>query len=368
MAGLPRIVLKPRRARPFFARHPWVFVTSIERVEGDPRPAAEVDVYSHEDKFIGRGIFNPKSSIRVRLFRWEDAPLDEAFWSRMIASAVRLRADTVNLAGHNRGYRVVSSEADGLSGLTVDRYDRWLVAPLTSLAAFDRREQIGAALMAATGAEGLLLRTERVTAEQEGIPHPFESVVGTLPNEPIEIIEHGIIYWIDPRAGQKTGFFLDQRDNRLAAASYCDVRGVLDLFFNRGGFPLNANKNGRAATVLGVDSSATIVEVARHHAEINKIADVMFEAGDALAVLSRLRAENQLFGVVILDPPKFARNSARRRRRHQDVPSTQPCRPRRPRAGRRARDVLLFGLDRPGTLRRCPRAGRRALWPHDSDS
>ena len=308
MASLPRVFIKPRRARPFFARHPWVFVTSIGRVESEPAPGAEVDVFSHEDKFIGRGIYNPKSAIRVRLYRWEDAPLDEAFWGRTLASAFRLRTGVLGLSGPKSGFRLVSSEADGLSGLTVDRYDRWIVAQFTSLALFQRREAICRLLMESTEAEGLLVRTERVTAEQEGMPYPFESTLGTLPVEPIEIVEHGITYWIDPRAGQKTGFFLDQRDNRRAAAAYCGGKRVLDLYCYSGGFALNARKNGGASSVLGVDSSATVVEVARHHAQINQIDQVGFEAGDALAVLERLRAAGETFGVVICDPPKFARN------------------------------------------------------------
>src|SRR5437868_2277867 len=125
--SLPRVIVKPRRARPFFARHPWVFVTSIARVEGEPAPGDEVEVYSHERQFIARGLFNPHSAIRVRLYRWEDAPLDEAFWSRLVAVAVRLRHEVLGLGGPGRAYRVVSSEGDGISGLTVDRYDRRLV-------------------------------------------------------------------------------------------------------------------------------------------------------------------------------------------------------------------------------------------------
>jgi 23S rRNA (cytosine1962-C5)-methyltransferase len=308
MSMLPRVFIKPRRARPFFAGHPWVFVTSISRVEGEPRPGAVVDVFSHEQKFIARGIFNPESAIRVRLFRWSEGELDEAFWTELLLSSIRLRTETLRLGSESNGYRLVSSEGDGLSGLTVDRYDRWLVAQFTSLALFERRELFMRLLMERTGALGVLARTERVTAEQEGLPHPFEALLGTLPVEPIELVEHGITYWVDPRSGQKTGFFLDQRDNRRAVASFCQGKRVLDLYCYSGGFGLNARKHGGASSVFGVDSSAIVIEVARHHAEINQIAGVEFEAGDALAVLERLRADGERFGVVICDPPKFARS------------------------------------------------------------
>lgn len=310
MTSLARVVIKPRRARPFFARHPWVFVTSIGRVEGSPQAGDEVEVYSHENQFIGRGIFNPHSAIRVRLYRWDGGPLDEAFWDASLADALRLRREVLRLEGPTAGYRIVSSEGDGLSGLTVDRYDRWLVAQFTSLALFTRREPILRTLKELTGAEGVLARTERVTAEQEGISHPFESTLGTLPVAPVEIVEHGLTYWVDLRAGQKTGFFLDQRDNRRAVSSYCAGRKVLDLYSYTGAFALNALKNGGAASVLGVDSSAVAVEVARHHAEINGLdpARITFESSDVFTLLDRLRSEGQKFGVVICDPPKFARS------------------------------------------------------------
>jgi 23S rRNA (cytosine1962-C5)-methyltransferase len=159
-----------------------------------------------------------------------------------------------------------------------------------------------------TGADGVLTRTERVTAEQEGIAAPFESVLGSLPVAPAEIVEHGLTYWVDLRAGQKTGFFLDQRENRLAAAKYCGGKSVLDLYCYTGGFALNALKNGGARSALGIDSSAVAVEVARHHATINHIDSARFESSDALTALEGFRNSGERFGVVICDPPKFARS------------------------------------------------------------
>jgi 23S rRNA (cytosine1962-C5)-methyltransferase len=309
-ATLPQVILRARRARPFFARHPWVFVTSIDAVSGNPKPGDEVEVQSHEGKFVARGIFNPQSAIRVRLYRWDGGPVDDDFLTGLLTSSLRLRRDLFKRGDPKSAARLVSSEGDGLSGLTVDRYDRWLVAQFTSLALFTRRELIGRVLQEQTGAEGILCRTERVTAEQEGIAHPFEHLIGSLPGEPMEIVEHGITYWVDPRAGQKTGFFLDQRDNRRAVSAYCEGRDVLDLYTYTGGFALNALKNGQARSVLGVESSAVAVEVARHHATMNGLdsSKIAFEPGDALTVLERLGSEGRKFGVVICDPPKFARS------------------------------------------------------------
>lgn len=308
MASLPRVIVKPRRARPFFARHPWLFVTSIARVEGEPKPGSEVEVFSHEGQFIARGLFNPNSAIRVRLYRWDGGPLDDEFWAKTVAAAVRLRREILHLGGPNSAYRLIASEADGLSGLTVDRYDRWLVVQFTSLALFERREMLVSLLAQETDVEGILARPDRTTAEQEGI-RPHEEVYhGTPPAAPVEIIENGLTFWVDLKGGQKTGFYLDQRENRRAVAQYCQNKRVLDLFTYTGAFALNALKHGGAESVLGFDSSSTAIEVARHHAVLNQLGKARFESADAFDALETLRASGDQFGVVICDPPKFARH------------------------------------------------------------
>jgi 23S rRNA (cytosine1962-C5)-methyltransferase len=303
----PRVVLKPRRARPFFARHPWVFAGSIQRVEGEVGPGAEVAVVSSEGQFVARGLFNPQGAIRVRLYRWEDAPLDEPFWRGRLETALRLRTGVLGLDAPGGSYRAVFSEADGLSGLAVDRYDRWLVAQITSLALFERRDLLLRLLAELTGAEGIAVRTERGIAEQEGLRIPEGLGLGTLPEGPIELVEHGITYLVDLRAGQKTGFYLDQRDNRRAVAAYARGRRVLDLFCYTGGFGLNA-LHGGAEHVLGIDSSAPAIELARRNAVANGMARARFEVADVFDALERLRASGPDFGLVILDPPKFARH------------------------------------------------------------
>jgi 23S rRNA (cytosine1962-C5)-methyltransferase len=305
-----RVILKPRRARPFFARHPWVFDTSIQRVEGDPPAGAEVDVWSAEGKFVARGLYNPGSTIRVRLYRWDEGPLDESFWAGRLESAIRLREGLLPLeTGPQAAYRLVFSEADGLSGLTVDRYDRWLVAQFTSLALFERRDMLLRLLADRTGAEGIVVRSERGIASREGLRSGDQESRGSVPDGPVDIVEHGLKYRVDLRAGQKTGFYLDQRDNRRAVASYCRGRRVLDLFCFTGAFSLNALKHGEAGEVMGVDSSATAIERAREHAAINGVDRATFEVGDVLEVLERLRAEGRRFGAVICDPPKYARQA-----------------------------------------------------------
>jgi 23S rRNA (cytosine1962-C5)-methyltransferase len=310
MSADGRVILKPRRARPFFARHPWVFDTSIQRIEGDPQPGAEVSVLSAEGKFVARGLFNPTSTIRVRLYRWDDGPLDDRFWADRLQSAVRLREGVLPLDTNDEaGYRLIFSEADGLSGLTVDRYGQWLVAQFSSLALYERRELLLLRLAERTQAKGIVVRTERGIASREGLRAGEEQVIGSMLNGPVEIVENDLRYQVDLQTGQKTGFYLDQRVNRRAVASYCVGRRVLDLFCFTGGFALNAIRHGEAAEVIGIDSSATAIERAREHAALNAIDRATFEVGDALETLERLRAEGQRFGVVICDPPKYARQA-----------------------------------------------------------
>lgn len=303
------VTLKPRRARPFFARHPWVLAPSIATVEGAEEPGTEVVVRSHEGTFIARGLYNARSTIRARLYRWEDEPLDEAFWAERIDSAVRLRQEVLRLDGAGSACRLIYSESDGLSGLSVDRYDRWAVAQFTSRALYERRDVLLRMVAERAGLEGIILRTERGVAGLEGLdpePHP-EADFGRLPEGPVEVVEHGLKYEVDLRGGHKTGYYLDQRENRLAVARLATGRRVLDLFCYTGGFALNALKAG-AASVLGVDSSAAAIERARRHAEVNGQGAGRFEVGEALPTLARLAESGERFEVVILDPPKFARS------------------------------------------------------------
>jgi 23S rRNA (cytosine1962-C5)-methyltransferase len=278
-------------------------------VIGEPSPGDVIDVVTFEGQFIARGLYNPTSTIRARLYRWDDGPLDEAFWSGSLAEAVRMRREVLGVTGESSACRLVFSEGDGLSGLTVDRYDRWLSAQFTSLALYARCDLILRLLMELTGALGIVARPERGIAEKEGLRAGEETTVGSIPDGPVEIVENGLTYRVDLRKGQKSGFYLDQRVNRLHVAGYCREKRVLDLCCFTGGFLLNAAQNGGAAATLGVDSSAPAIELARRHAEINRLDIAEFETGDVLESLHRLRTAQRKFDVVICDPPKYARQA-----------------------------------------------------------
>jgi 23S rRNA (cytosine1962-C5)-methyltransferase len=309
MSSSCRVVLKPRRARPFFARHPWIFASSIAVVEGDPGPGEEVKVLTSDGQFVAGGLYNPTSSISVRLYRWDDGPLDEAFWRQTLEAALRLRGQVLGLGGESSAYRVVFSEGDGLSGFTVDRYDRWLLAQLSSLALYERRELLLRLLLELTGALGIIARSARGFAEKEGLRAGQEVHLGSVPAEPVAIVEHGLEYRVDLQPGQKTGFYLDQRVNRRIVAAYTQGKRVLDLCCFGGGFSLCALKHGCADFALGIDSSAAAIELARRHAGLNQIDRARFETSDVLEALKHLRAQGERFGMVICDPPKYARQA-----------------------------------------------------------
>ena len=248
-----RVVLGPKRARPFFGQHPWVYPGAIAAVEGEPADGDVVDLCSHAGNFIARGLYNSQSKIRVRLFSWNDVPLDEHFFRDRLQAACHLRHAILGLGGPSKACRLVFSESDGLSGCVVDQYDRWLVLQFTSLGLAQRREIFCDLLTELIQPEGIYLRTERGIGQLEGLDLQDTLLRGNVPTEPIAIDDHGVKFLVHLREGQKTGFYLDQRDNRLAVAQLAKGRRMLDCFCYTGGFGLHALRAG-AESVLGIDA------------------------------------------------------------------------------------------------------------------
>jgi 23S rRNA (cytosine1962-C5)-methyltransferase len=305
---LPRVVLQPRRARPFFGRHPWVYAGAIADVQGDPADGAEVDLVSHGGNFIARGLYNSRSKIRLRLYTWSpETRLDTAFFRDRLAAAVRLRRDILRLDAPGRACRLVFSEGDGLSGMTVDRYDRWLVVQFTSLGLAQRRQMIVDLLVELLTPEGLYLRTERGIGKLEGLELQDGPLWGSVPAEPVTVEEAGLRFRVNLAEGQKTGYYLDQRDNRLAVAPLAVGRRMLDAFCYTGGFGLHAAYAG-AREVIGVDVSEPALALARDNAAQNGLNNLSFVRADVFDHLAALVAAGERFGVVVLDPPKFARD------------------------------------------------------------
>lgn len=309
--SLPKVFLKPRRAQPFFARHPWVFSGAVARAEGKPAPGAEVALVTEHGEFVARGLFNPSSNILVRLYGWDpQAPLDEAFWSQRLDEAIRLRRDVLKLVSPTSACRLVFSEADGLSGLVVDRYGDWLSIQLTSLALAARRDLLARLLNEKLAPAGIWLRTEKGIREAEGLEIADGLVSGDKPPRPLIIEEHGLQYGVDIVEGQKTGFFLDQRDNRRELAKYVSGGRMLDVCCYSAGFAMNAARHGNAREVLAIDVSEPALTTARANVELNGLTQtIRFEKADSFTALEALRGMGEKFDVVVLDPPKLARHT-----------------------------------------------------------
>lgn len=311
---MPQVRLKPRKARPFFGRHPWVLDTAIAGVTEYPRDGDVVDLVSEHGEFIARGVLNSRSRIRVRLYSWHaEEQLDADFWRSRLTSAVELRRRIGYLAPTG-GCRLVNSEADGLGGLIVDRYGEHLVVHVTALAMQHRLDELLPILQDLVQPRGIVVRADEAMAKREGLALPEGAVgnvlrtVGDVPTEAAFIEEHGLRFGVDLTGGQKTGFFLDQRENRKAAAAYMQDLSVLDVCCYSGGFALAASKLGGAREVLGIDTAQRAVALARANAELNGIKNVRFETGDAFKTIQAFNVEGRKFGAVVLDPPKFAAN------------------------------------------------------------
>jgi 23S rRNA (cytosine1962-C5)-methyltransferase len=306
MSG-PRVVLHPKRARPFFGRHPWVYAGAVAAITGEPADGAEVDLYSHGGQFIARGLYNSQSKIRVRLYSWDsDTPLDRTFFRSRLEAALRLRGAILGLDGPSKACRLVFSESDGLSGMTVDRYDRWLVVQFTALGLAQRREMLAELLAELTQPDGIYLRTERGIGRLEGLELQDGPLWGSPPSAPVTFEENGLRYLVNLAEGQKTGFYLDQRDNRSAVARLAAGRRVLDAFCYTGAFGLTCARAG-ARAVVSVDVSEPALTLARENARVNGLDQITFHRSDVFDFLDAQVAAGERFGLVILDPPKFAR-------------------------------------------------------------
>ncbi len=311
--GLPTatVILKPRRARPFFGRHPWVLDSAIDVIEGEPTAGDVVDLVTHDRTFVARGLYNPKSRIRVRLYVFDAAtPLDDSLFAKRLEAAVELRK-SLGLLDPEAACRLVNSEGDDLSGLIVDRYGEYLAVQVTALAILPRLDMICDRLTALVPARGILLRgAERGLAKLEGLDLVDRVVRGAAPDGPLFVREHGMTFGVDLAEGQKTGYYLDQRDNRQAAARYARGRRVLDMFCYSGGFAMACGITGGARSVLAVDSSAKATALAKANAQLNGSTTIEVETSDAFEKLDTLAGNGERFGMVILDPPKFARSRA----------------------------------------------------------
>lgn len=307
----PRIVLKEGRDSPFRLGHPWVFSGAVKRLEGSPRVGDAVAVLTHQGDFIGWGLYNPNSQIVVRLYSWsEQERISDALLQERIRNAIALRRSVPGLfTGEGaEAVRLIFSESDGLSGLTVDYYAGYVGLQITSLALSLRLEAIADCLEEVLKPKGLYLRTEKGIRELEGLEISDRWLRGQPPQGAVEIQDQGLIYSVNLTEGHKTGFYLDQRDNRKRASDFAAGRNCLDVCCYTGGFSLNLMRGG-ARSVLGIDASASAIETASANASRNGISGAQFVKGDAFSRMEVLKEKGERFDLIVLDPPRFAQKT-----------------------------------------------------------
>ena len=299
-----RLVLKPGREKSLRHRHPWVFSGAVESVEGDPAKGDTVSVVAKDGAFLAWAAFCPDSQIRARAWSFDakDA-IGEAFLRERLRASIARRP--VVTSGDD-AMRLVHGESDGLPGLVVDRYADTIVVQILSAGA-ERWRALWAPLLAElTGAKAVYERSDVEVRTLEGLAPRTAALLGEV-NGAIRIHEGGLAYEVDVVQGQKTGFYLDQRDNRALAGSLSADRDVLNAFCYTGGFTLAALKGG-AKHVTSLDTSEEALALGRRNVEVNGLDASRAEwlAADVFSQLRKFRDQNRKFGLIVLDPPKFA--------------------------------------------------------------
>ena len=284
--------------------HLWIYAGFVHAVRGQPVTGDLVDVVMPSGRFYARGLYNPASKIRVRILTFQEEPITSAFWRERIAQAVRLRT---RIASETTAYRLIYGEADRLPGLIVDRYDNVLVMQTLSSGMDRRKEMLADLLCEATASARVYLRNDAKSRLLEGL----SPVTGFLRGDggtTIEVREGAARFLVDIARGQKTGWFCDQRENRLAAARLTGGKQVLEVFCHTGAFGIQAALAG-ASHVEGLDVSEEALILAREHARLNGVQErCSYRAADAFEELRRLEQTGRQFDVVLLDPPAFARS------------------------------------------------------------
>jgi 23S rRNA (cytosine1962-C5)-methyltransferase len=292
------------------AGHLWIYEGDIEDVAGEPKPGDVVEVITHDGPRCGLGFYSPQSKIRVRLLTSEDETINASFWNRRIGAAVARRRSVIS---GTTAYRLIHSEGDGLPGLIVDRYGPVLVMQTLTVGMDQGRDKLAEVLLEHTGAEAIYLRNDAPARAHEGLPLERGFLRGEGPLR-VEITEGPGRFLVDIERGQKTGWFCDQRDNRLAVAALAKDRDVLDAFCHTGAFATQAALGG-ARSVSGLDVSRSAVEMARAHAELNGVVQICeYREADAQHALKRLGRSRRRFDLVVLDPSAFAKTRSVRGR------------------------------------------------------
>ena len=281
--------------------HPWIYRSDVAKEPGDA--PGIVPVSDRRGRFLGQALYSPKSEIRLRLLTRDPAPITTGWWRERIAQALAARTGITATA-----YRVVHAEGDGLPSLVVDRYGPYVVAQLLSAGLEHVRADVVGAIAAVLEPRGIVLRNDAAVRRHEGLPLEVVVAAGEVPDV-VEVEEDGLKYLAAPLTGQKTGAFLDQRENRVAIGAAGRPGGrALDLFTYHGSFALHLAR--RAAAVIAVDSSAEALARGAENAARNGLGNISWREGNAFDLLRDWERRGERFDTVVLDPPAFAKTKA----------------------------------------------------------
>jgi 23S rRNA (cytosine1962-C5)-methyltransferase len=296
--------IKPKEERRIARGHPWVFSNELKVLPDDLIPGELADVLDASGRFVGRGYVNPHSLIAVRILTRKKEDIDRAFLRRRILAAQEFRTSF----GFGDSYRAVFSEGDGLPGLIVDKYADTLAIQSLTAGIDNLLDMIIGVLDEVYAPRGIVLRNDTASREHEGLKQEKRVIRGEYAG-PVSIDESGITYSVDVLEGQKTGFFFDQRENRLALREYVRGRRTLDCFSYVGAWALSAARFG-ASKVTGIDSSEKAISLARANAERNGL-PAGFKVADVFDELRTLEKNRERFGCIILDPPAFVKSRSK---------------------------------------------------------
>ncbi|MFN5042804.1 MAG: class I SAM-dependent rRNA methyltransferase [Bacteroidota bacterium] len=303
---MSRVFLRRKIAPRVQNGHPWIFMNEVDRVEGSPAPADIVEVFSHDSKWIGSGYYNPQSQIVIRILSREKGQESNAgFLKNKIQRCWQYRQQT----GYTENCRLVFGEADGLPQLIIDKFNDYFVIQTLALGIDRWKPVIVEALLEIFSPKGIYERNDVPVRELEGLPQQKGFLTAPFETK-IIIKENGLQFYVDLANGQKTGYFLDQQDNRTAIRSIVKNADVLGAFTYTGTFEVHAAHYG-AKSVLGLDISASAVEQANENARLNGLQDrCSFEVANAFDLLKQWAKEGKQYDVVMLDPPAFTKSRA----------------------------------------------------------
>ncbi|HMX21334.1 MAG TPA: class I SAM-dependent rRNA methyltransferase [Anaerolineales bacterium] len=302
------ITLNPNREKSLLRRHPWIFASAIRHVDETHASGSTVDLLSSEGQFLARASYSPNSQIRARVWTFNDEPVDEEFFRKKIRAAIEMRSV---LSGSSKSLRLIHAESDGLPGLIVDRYEDVLVLQSLTAGSEFWKETIADLLVEETGIATIYERSDADVRELEGLKPITGILRGTITNLQLPITEYGLEFKVDIAHGHKTGFYLDQRENRRRVGELSKNRDVLNCFCYTGGFSIHALANG-AKSVLSVDSSADALALLEENIALNQLPADRHTSleGDVFQLLRKFRDANRSFDLIVLDPPKFAPTAA----------------------------------------------------------